>query len=148
MTPNGSFMLATLARYDIDVAGVETVSAPTQVALIMVGGGDNQIVVVPGANMHIDASRVASLPLAKGDICVAQGETTVAVVRNAFTRARERRAVTMFNPAPAAEVARELLTLADIIVVNEVECEFFAGTRFDLARPELSLADARQRAQT
>jgi ribokinase len=142
---NGEFMRATLANFGIDVRGIETVNAPTQVALIMVGGGDNQIIVVPGANLHIDVARVGSLFFSRGDVCVAQGETRVAVVREAFERARAQAAVTVFNPAPAADDARDLLDLADIIVVNEVECEFFAGPPFDLARPELSL-DAAVRA--
>jgi len=140
---NGAFMRETLAARGVDIAGVETVAAAaTQVALIMVGGGDNQIVVVPGANMHIDANRIGALDFGAGDICVAQGETTPDVVRIAFSRARAGGAATLFNPAPAHESARGLLALADYVVVNETESEFLAGERFDLARIGPSLERA------
>jgi ribokinase len=139
---NGEFMRETLTRHGIDIAGIESVAEATQVALIMVGGGDNQIVVVPGANMYIDVARVASFPFGKGDVCVAQGETRIEVVEAAFTAARKQGALTLLNPAPAAAEARPLLALADIVVVNETECEFFAGVPFDLAKPEASLAVA------
>src|SRR6185312_6639849 len=85
---NGAFMKETLAGHGVDISDIETVEAATQVALIMVGGGDNQIVVVPGANMLVDEARIAAMPFAKGDVCVAQGETTVEVVRAAFSQAR------------------------------------------------------------
>lgn len=139
---NGAFMRDTLADHGVDVSGIETVEAATQVALIMVGGGDNQIVVVPGANMLVDEARIAALPFAKGDICVAQGETTVDVVRAAFSQAKRLGGVTMFNPAPAADAAREILPLAEFVVVNETESEFLAGERFDLAQTETSLESA------
>ena len=133
---NGAFMKERLASHGVDVTCIETVEAATQVALIMVGGGDNQIVVVPGANMLVDEARIASLPFAKGDVCVAQGETTIDVVQAAFSQAKQHGAVTMFNPAPAAETARGVLPLADFVLVNETESEFLAGERFDPAQAE------------
>lgn len=139
---NGDFMQTTLSRYGIDITQVEIVDAATQVALIMVGGGDNQIIVVPGASTYIDAARIASLPFSAGDICVAQGETTTLVVKEAFDRAHAQGAVTLLNPAPAADGQRTLLPLADIIVVNETECEFFAGMPFSTNKYESSLVNS------
>lgn len=139
---NGTFMRETLAGYGIDVSGVETVDAPTQVALIMVGGGDNQIVLVPGANMSIDPARIAALDFAPGDICIAQGETMPDIVRIAFSRAKAQGAATLLNPAPAHDSARDLLPCADYIVVNETESEFLTGDVFDLAQAEASLVRA------
>jgi len=137
---NGEFTRNNLARYGVDIAGVETVAAaPTQVALIMVGAGDNQIVIVPGANLKIDAGRVSQIDFAPGDICLAQGETTIAVVRAAFARAKERGAIAMYNPAPAAREQIALLSLADIILVNETECALFSGLAFEVTKPEESL---------
>src|SRR6185312_15778516 len=139
---NGAFMRDILADHGVDVSGIETVEAATQVALIMVGGGDNQIVVVPGANMLIDPARIAALSFMKGDVCVAQGETTVEVVRAGFSQARRLGAVTIFNPAPAADGARDLLPLAEFVVVNETESEFLAGERFDVTQAVSSVRRA------
>jgi ribokinase len=142
---DGEFMRTVLAKYGIDQAGVETVPAPTHLAVITVASDGNQIVVVPGADRHIDAGRVASLHFDKGDVCVAQGETTAEVVRNCLSAARGQGAATLFNPAPATDEARELIPLADVIVVNEVECAFFAGVPLDPESAE-RLPDAAKRA--
>jgi len=133
---DGEFMRSVLAKYGIDQAGVETVPVATHLALITVAGDGNQIVVVPGADRAIDAGRVAALRFEKGDVCVAQGETTAEVVRNCFSAARAQGAVTLFNPAPAADDARPLMPLAEVIVVNEVECAFFARMPFDPGNAE------------
>jgi ribokinase len=142
---DGEFMRTTLTKYGIDLTGVETVPAATHLAVITVAGDGNQIVVVLGADQHVDAGRVASLHFDKGDVCVAQGETTSEVVRNGFSAARAQGAVALFNPAPATDDARQIMRLADVIVVNEVECAFFAGVPFDPRSPE-GLLDAVKRA--
>ncbi len=140
----GEFMRSALARYGIDHAGVETVPVPTHLAVITVASDGNQIVVIPGADRHIDAGRVASLHFDKDDVCVAQGETTAEVVRNCFIAARAQGTVTLFNPAPAADDARELMPLADVIVVNEVECAFFARVPLDPENVEGLLDEAKR----
>jgi ribokinase len=140
----GEFMRSTLARYGIDHTGVETVPVPTHVAFITVASDGNQIVVIPGADRHIDTGRVASLHFDKHDVCVAQGETTAEVVHNCFSAARGQGAVTLFNPAPAADDARELMPLADVIVVNEVECAFFARVPLDPENAEALLDTAKR----
>jgi ribokinase len=123
----GDSLRRGLADYGVDVDRVGTVKGASGLALVTVAGGDNRILVVPGANEGIDPAAVAELPLQAGDVCVAQWETRGAVVAAAFERARARRAVTLFNPAPAEAAARELFALADLIVVNETEFAAFTG---------------------
>lgn len=125
--PHGVYMRDTLRGYGVDIHGVETVADATGVAVILVGGGDNRIVVVPGANERIAAGRVAALDFQPGDVCMAQLETRVEVVRTAFERARAKGAITLLNPAPALPEAAALFPLADVIVMNETECAAFTG---------------------
>ncbi|HEU5152510.1 MAG TPA: PfkB family carbohydrate kinase [Iamia sp.] len=116
-------------------AGVDTTfttvdpDAPTGTAVVTVAGGENTIVVVPGANGRLDDTDV---PLGPGDAVVAQHETPIAPVAAAFARARAAGATTVLNPAPAAPVADDLLTLVDVLVVNEHEL----GIVFPGATPE------------
>jgi ribokinase len=111
-------------------AGVDTTfttidpDAPTGTAVVTVAGGENTIVVVPGANGLLED---VAVPLAAGDAVVAQHETPVAPVRAAFTRARAAGATTVLNPAPAAPVDDDLLALVDVLVVNEHEREMVLG---------------------
>lgn len=120
-------LLDALAGYGVDVRQVEIVNDSSGVAFVLVAGGDNRIIVVPGANERIDPARIGELDLQAGDICLVQWETPREAVRAALARARSRRATTLLNPAPAAPEARALFPLADLVVVNETECGVFAG---------------------
>ena len=63
----GEALLGVMTDEGIDTDGVARVAAPTGRALIGVGaGGENSIIVVPGANGHVDAAHVrAHLPAAR-----------------------------------------------------------------------------------
>ena len=92
---------------------VATLNAPTGVALILVDAqGENQIVVVPGAN-----ARLASAP-AIGNV-LSQLEVPLEVVEaNA-----EAADFFCLNAAPARRLPRELLERVDLLVVNRYELE-------------------------
>lgn len=126
--PQGQMMREVLTGSGVDTTLVETVPATTGVALIQIAGGENQIVVVPGANDFIDIDRIGRLPMETGDVCLAQLETRIEVVSHAFRRARAGSAFVVFNPAPADDVARVAFSLVDVVVVNETECAYFART--------------------
>jgi ribokinase len=85
--------------------------------------GQNSIVIVPGANdglspADIRASRTA---IDNADIVICQLETPIESTVEAFRIAKEGKALTIFNPAPARELPDELLKLTDVFVPNEVE---------------------------
>ncbi|MFQ6005696.1 MAG: ribokinase [Woeseia sp.] len=94
--------------------------APTGIALISVApSGENQIVVVPGANRTL-LPEVLELPWADALIC--QLEVPVATIRKA---AEDFDGFFCINLAPAVAVPTEILIRADLIVVNETEAEFY-----------------------
>jgi ribokinase len=84
---------------------------PTGVALILVdANGENQIVVIPGANGAIEAGYVRDClsrlgPLV-GDVVLLCNEVPLHVVREALTCARAAGATTILNPAPATGIDR------------------------------------------
>lgn len=124
----GDFMLETLDGFGVATAGVARVAAATGVALITVGAGENQIVVVPGANHALDKARAEQLAIGPDDACLAQLETPPEVVAAAFERARSAGAITILNPAPALPEGAGLIPLADVVVLNESECAAYAGS--------------------
>src|SRR3954471_17232293 len=76
--PFGAFMLDTLAQAGIDTGLVQRIpEAPTGTALITVAGGENSIIVVAGANARLTVEE-GSLPVARGDVVVAQLEIPAA----------------------------------------------------------------------
>jgi ribokinase len=107
----------------VGIAKVRTISrAVSGAALIIVDeAGENQIVIVSGANGHVETGDLAEIEVQRGDVVLCQFEIPTAVVLAALREARDRGAIGILNPAPAIEVSPELFGLADIVVLNEVE---------------------------
>ena len=116
---------ASLAAAGVDVSGVHaTQSQPTGVALIWVERtGQNSIVVASGANQALAASEAESWrQIFRGASSVLfQLESPLATVRAALEIAREERARTILDPAPAQALDRGLLALVDVLTPNETE---------------------------
>ena len=114
----------------ISTLAVKRVVGPTGRALINVGDdGENSIVVIPGANGQLDAKhvRIHGPTVARAQIVLAQLEVPIPAVIAAFEVARAVGATTILNPAPAAELPDELLTLVDILIPNEHEAASMGG---------------------
>lgn len=125
----GAELKAFLCDQGIDLGYVvETADAHTGTAIITVAQADNTIVVVPGANGLVGAEDVEVVPLLAGDVAVSQFEIPLPAIAAFFRRARAAGATTLLNPAPAQAMSRELLALVDILVLNETELGFLAGS--------------------
>ena len=110
--------LAGLEEAGVDLSGVRVVEEePTGVALILVGGGENQIVVAPGANRKVALDDVE---VGGADAVLCQLEIPVETVS-----AASERATGMFclNAAPAKPVPTETLARCDVIVANSFELD-------------------------
>lgn len=88
--------------------------------------GDNTIYIYGGANADMSAADVRSHAdaIMESDFVIAQLETSVESVIEAFKIAHDNGVKTILNPAPMPEVGGlpgELLQLTDIIVPNEHE---------------------------
>ncbi|ULK96459.1 ribokinase [Bradyrhizobium sp. I71] len=125
----GGELKAFLGEQGIDLGYVqETAEAHTGTAIITVAEADNTIVVIPGANGLVGAEDVEVVPLLAGDVAVSQFEIPLPAIAAFFRRARAAGATTVLNPAPAQAMSRELLAHVDILVLNETELGFLAGS--------------------
>jgi len=120
----GRRLLATAVASQVDTSGVAVDDErPTGRAMIAVDrNAENCIVVIPGANGR---SAVPTLP--RSAVVLAQLEVPADVVIAAFRLARQQGSLTVLNPAPAAPLTDELLSLCDVIVPNEHEVELIGG---------------------
>ncbi|HET6387386.1 MAG TPA: ribokinase [Armatimonadota bacterium] len=127
----GAATRAGCERDGIDVRHVVMIpDAPTGAAFIWVDrSGENRIVVASGANRRLSPAHVdsAAADFAQAAVVLCQLETPLPTVRRALERGREAGARVILNPAPAAALDRELLSLVDILTPNESEAARLLG---------------------
>jgi ribokinase len=126
---NGDGIRANLRAQGVVIDDVAVVDATSGVASIWVDGtGMNRIVIIPGANGHVDADRAAAaIRRVRPSVVVGQFEIPQAVTAAAFAAARDVGATTILNPAPGAPIVPELLAASDWLVPNETEFVAIGG---------------------
>jgi ribokinase len=123
----GDQAVAGLTADGIDVTGLRRLDDPTGVALILVeDGGENEIVVLAGANDSVTAPSAAP-----GDVAVwlTQAEVPAAAVEGTLERARAASATAVINAAPSGRLPAELVGRFDIAIVNQLELEGLGDRR-------------------
>ncbi|HEY1996697.1 ribokinase [Paraburkholderia sp.] len=119
----GDQLKATLGREGVDTRWVSTGREATGIASITLSGGDNAIVVVPGANHELSAADIdrAEQAIRHADVVLAQLEVPLATVLHAAKLAKTHGKPFFLNPAPAVALSDELVALATLLTPNEHE---------------------------
>jgi ribokinase len=127
----GAWLAAQLDAGGVDTSFVLRDEAEsTGVALITVdGAGQNQIVLVPGANGTFTPERlaVAVTSLRNSRVVLLQLEIPLETVLAAARAGRRAGAIVMLDPAPARELPDALLALCDYLTPNETELATVTG---------------------
>lgn len=126
----GRGSVAAMAAHGVRVEHIAVVAdAPTGTAIIQVDdGGENSIVVIPGANHAVAEADLGPVDqLIAGDILLLQLEIPLPVVAAAAHRAAAAGARVVLNLAPFAPVDADVLALADPLIVNEHEAAQLAA---------------------
>ena len=103
---------------------------PTGVAMITVNKeGENEIVVAPGANQHLNRSHLQSAreSIINNGMVLTQLETPIEVVNFLAGFCREHDLRLIINPAPAQALPDETLKDLYLITPNETETEILTG---------------------
>jgi ribokinase len=95
----------------------------------MSGGGNNMIVVAPGANNQLTEDAIEADNFAGVRFVLAQLETPLPTIIKAARLAREKGIAFILDPAPARALPRELLTLVDWLTPNESEAAALLGAK-------------------
>jgi ribokinase len=121
----GSRVAQALQDEAIDVARLQTdQQQPTGTAIILVEeSGENNIVVVPGANGALSPADIdrATEQIRTADVLLLQLEVPLATTLHAARIARAAGTRVILTPAPAQKLPPELLAATDLLVPNEVE---------------------------
>lgn len=141
----GSQALQNFEREGLDTRFiVRDEAAPSGVALIFVGGGgENMIVVAPGANAHLTPADVdrAAEAIASAEVLLLQLEIPLETVRHAARRAATAGTRVILNPAPAQPLPAELLQCVSILTPNRREAELLSGQPVPDATAALEAAE-------
>jgi ribokinase len=135
----GSDLFGTQLRDGLNNAGadttyVKTVEGASGVALITIGRrGENNIVVVPGANGQLTPELLekASMILERAGFLLAQLEIPLETVEYLAEFAERHGIPLMLDPAPARELSGSLLRRLTWITPNETETQELLDTNFE-----------------
>ena len=110
----------------VDVNHVQPVAhEKTGIASILLSGGDNSIIVVPGANHRLTAELVEKHEdvIANSDLLLLQLEIPMESVEKAAELAKKHGVKVVLNPAPFQRLSKTLLENVDYITPNEHEAD-------------------------
>lgn len=131
----GRARIADLGADGIDTSRVVTVgTAASGVALITVeASGENRICYVPGATLEVTPDHARSVVEAvKPAMILAANELSIACLRTVFSWAQENDVPVIYNVAPYADEAVDLLSLVDVLLVNRGEAAALQGGDVDM----------------
>jgi len=123
----------TITNYqanNVNTDHIQMVRGSSGVAPIWVDAtGQNRIIVIPGANNEIDATKAISSMEEIGDIAVLVGQCEIPMDVNheVFKYARSNSIITIFNPAPATTLDKEFLNHISWLIPNENEFKLISG---------------------
>lgn len=127
---NGHQMIENLKKNNIETKNIRAIpGVPTGIAIITLGDNDNTIVVVKGANDKVDKGYIDSIKdsLLKYDMVVLQHEIPLETVHYIVDLCYENNIPTVLNPAPAADVPKEIIDKVTYLTPNEHEVGLIFG---------------------
>ncbi|AQS59940.1 ribokinase [Desulforamulus ferrireducens] len=131
---HGEQLLKHLQQTGIDISHIKQVDTSTGVALINVDSkGNNQIVVVPGANFAITPADLEAREqvFANADVVVLQLEIPLDTIGKAIDLANKYQKPVILNPAPAQPLPEEWFAKVDYLIPNEHEALLLGGSPED-----------------
>lgn len=122
----GDELLKSMKDSGVNIEHIERTEVSTGIAVINVDKeGNNNIVVIPGANGEVDKEYLSRHISAfeKADIVVFQLEIPLETVKEGLKISKELGNITILNPAPAMDLDDEIIENIDILIPNEHELE-------------------------
>jgi ribokinase len=128
----GKMLIESLRSAGVDCTGIridETCSSGVA-AIAIDDSGENNIVIVPGANGQVDESDVEKISFLDRQVLLLQLEIPIAIVLAAAQVAHRSGVTVILDPAPApTELPAALYAAVDILTPNQVEAEQLTGIK-------------------
>lgn len=131
---SADFLVNTAKEYGVNVDYIRKVPGSSGMGVInAVEDGSVYACIVRGANFEVTKEDVDNaMPILKeSGVCILQNEIPVEIIAYTIDKAKEAGCIVVLNAAPAIELPEECLSKVDILVVNEVEAEFYCHEKID-----------------
>ncbi len=108
---------------------------------------ENSVIVDPGASQNLTLKDFSSNQhlFNEGDIFLTQFEQGVETTITCLKKAKEKKMLTIFNPAPFNKISKDVFNYCNIITPNQVEAEQLTGLELkgksDIKKAMFSIAD-------
>lgn len=129
---NGRLMLENLQKQGVDTQGISILEGvSTGVAGIVLSGGENSIIVIPGSNHLVTKEIIDShIDLLSGSkIIILQLEIPIDTVEYVLELCNKKSIPVILNPAPAGDIGMDSILKATYITPNETELIRLFGDR-------------------
>lgn len=126
----GDLSLESMKKAGVKTNYIERVDTSTGIAVINVdSNGNNNIVVIPGANNLVDKDYLIKHEsvFKDSDVVLFQFEIPLETVKEGLKIAKKYNKLTIVNPAPAIKLDDETIKNIDILVPNEHELTRLSG---------------------
>lgn len=127
----GDRLLEEMNKYNVNYSYVShSQNNETGTAIIIRHNSDNRILLSPGANLDVNLDgfeRVLKTHSKHNDYVLAQLEIPYEIVKQAFSLAKKMQLTTILNAAPALQLDNKFLSMTDILIMNQTECEVVTG---------------------
>lgn len=124
----GDYLLKTAEGYGLNIDYVRRAEGTSGMGIVnAMADGEVFASIVRGANYEMDLTDIdRTIPLLKeAALVILQLEIPLPVVAYAIEKAKKCGCKVILNAAPAARLEESILSMCDILVVNEVEASFY-----------------------
>ena len=136
----GEKLIRMISSENIDTSLINSKGGQSGTALINVlENSNNEVISYPGTNQLTQHTYIDEGSLSEAEIIICQMEVNEEETFNLFKRAKQKNCKTILNLAPYKKIRSEILTLTDVLVVNETEFSELSGIELNLINEDINI---------
>ena len=136
----GEKLIRMISSENIDTSLINSKAGQSGTALINVlENSNNEVISYPGTNKLTQHAYIDEGSLSEAEIIICQMEVNEKETFNLFKRAKQKNCKTILNLAPYKKIRSEILTLTDVLIVNETEFSELSGIELNLINEDINI---------